>query len=147
MPEERGWNRLEPKAFLAEDSQTGHIHYSPMEGDRWGRDIAFDITVMLCREIDDGPESVASLDTPENVLKAIDDMMAEFGDTEELLLMWAGDWFQIEIELKAESPSHLGAALNSSLPGGDAGRFNPPLTQTPGICNPLRRSNPREPIR
>ena len=47
----------------------------------------------------------------------------------------------------AESPSHLGAALNSSLPGGDAGRFNPPLTQTPGICDPLRRSNPREPIR
>ena len=75
-----------------------------MEGDRWGRDIAFDITVMLCREIDDGPESVAPLDTPENVLKAIDDMMAEFGDTEELLLMWAGDWFQIEIELNREQP-------------------------------------------
>ena len=104
LPEERGWNRLEPKAFLAEDSQTGHIHYSPMKGDRWGRDIAFDITVMFCREIDDGPESVASLDTPENVLKAIDDMMAEFGDTEELLLMWAGDWFQIEIELNREQP-------------------------------------------
>ena len=78
LPEERGWNRLEPKAFLAEDSQTGHIYYSPMEGDRWGRGIASDITVMLCREIDDGPESVAPLDTPENVLKAIDDMMAEF---------------------------------------------------------------------
>ena len=104
LPEERGWNRLEPKAFLAEDSQTGHIHYSPMEGDRWGRDIAFDITVMLCREIDDGPESVAPLDTPENVLKAIDDVMAEFGDTEELLLMWAGDWFQIEIGLNREQP-------------------------------------------
>ena len=77
LPDERRWNRLEPKAFLAEDSQTGHIYYSPMEGDRWGRDIASDITVMLCREIDDGPEYVAPLDTPENVLKAIDDMMAD----------------------------------------------------------------------
>ena len=44
------------------------------------------------------------LTRPENVLKAIDDMMAEFGDTEELLLMWAGDWFQIEIELNREQP-------------------------------------------
>ena len=47
----------------------------------------------------------------------------------------------------AEGPGHLGTALKFPLPGGGAGRFNPPPARTPGICGPPRRSNPREPIR
>ena len=104
LPEERGWNRLEPKGYLAEDFQTGHIYYSPMQGDRWGLNVAYDITLMLCREMDDGPKSVAALDTPENVLRALDDTITSLGGPDELLLVWGGDWFEVEIELNRDQP-------------------------------------------
>ena len=104
LPEERGWNRLEPKAFLAEDSHTGHIYYTPLEGDRWGRDIAFDMIASFCREMDDSPKSVAALDTPENVVTAMDDAIAALGYPEELLLVWTGEWFEVEVELNRQQP-------------------------------------------
>ena len=104
LPEERGWNVLEPKAFLAEDSQTGHIYYTPLEGGRWGSDIAFDMTASFCREMDDSPKVVAALNTPENAVSAMDDAIAELGDPEELLLVWAGDWFDVEVNLNRVQP-------------------------------------------
>ena len=104
LPEERSWNRLGPKAFLAEDSQTGHFYYTPLEGDQWSRDIAFDMTVSFCREMDDSPKSVAELDTPENVVTAMDDAIAALGHPAELLLVWAGEWFEVEVDLNRQQP-------------------------------------------
>ena len=104
MPTERGVNRLEPKAYLAEDSKTGRIYYEPLKGDRWGRDLAYGITLMLCTALDEAPRISVPLNSPRSMLHAVDDVADELACPDELLLVVAGDWFEVEVALNTEKP-------------------------------------------
>ena len=104
-PKERGLTELVPKAYLAEDSESGQIFYEPLSGDRRGHDIAYGVTQLLCDQISQAPRLSASFDTVSEVLEAIENTQAELGVEGGLLLVWAGDWFDIEVELDKQMPA------------------------------------------
>ena len=102
-PAERGWNRLEPKGYFAEDSSAGQYYYHPTEGDGVGRSLAYNTMLMLCMALDEeAPHFVAPLNTPEAMMQAIDEVINELEASTELLLLAAGDWFEIEMALRME---------------------------------------------
>ena len=104
-PGERRWNRLEPKGYFAEDSSAGQYYYSPVQGDGAGRSLVYNTMLMLCTALDEhAPRITAPLDTPEAMIKAIDEVISELDAPTEQLLLAAGDWFQIELALRMEQP-------------------------------------------
>ena len=103
-PVEKGFNTLVPKAFLSENLGKGGIFYTPLEGDRWGRDLAYNITLMLCEILKEAPQDSGPLNNAEAVLQSIDAVEIEFGRPEQLLLLLLGDWFEVEMELNRERP-------------------------------------------
>ena len=103
-PGERGLSELVPKAYFAEDSQSGQMFYEPIRGDRRGHDIAYGVTQLLCEQVGQAKQLSASLDTVSGALEAIENIQAELGVEGGLLLVWCGDWFDIEVELDRQMP-------------------------------------------
>ena len=103
-PQEKGFNSLQPKAFLSDDLGRGRVFYTPLEGDRWGRDLAYNITLMLCAMLDGAQQKAAPLNSADAALQAINDAQVDLGHPKQLLLILAGDWFDIEMELNRERP-------------------------------------------
>ena len=100
-PEERGYKELLPKAVFVRDSEWGQ----PLGGEPRGHDIAFNVTRLLCEEIAGSPKLSASLDTVSEVLEAIENVQEGLAVEGGLLAVWAGDWFDIEVELNSRVPA------------------------------------------
>ena len=103
IPEERGFHILEGKGFLTEMPEFSRTSYAPLEGDRWGLGISNDVIHLLCEALDDAPEIRALTDTPDAFLQAIDRVEEEL-NSGEMVIVLAGDWIDLEVELNQGLP-------------------------------------------
>ena len=103
-PEARGFHRLELKAFLAEIPPEARHGYGRLEGDRFGAGLSADVVHLLRESLEDVPEIETRLDTPEDLIRAIDTAIEELNPSGELIILQAGDWFDIHSALYRELP-------------------------------------------
>lgn len=104
VPEERGMNVLEAKGFLAETTGESRTSYAPLEGQEWGRHLSDDVPYLLCEALDNSQEFKALMETPREFLGAIDKAEEELSPAEGIIIVAAGDWFELEMELNRELP-------------------------------------------
>ena len=97
IPEERGFNKLVPKAPFADMPAGGRMSYESLEGDQWGRGMANDIVRLLCEALDDAPMMAAQLDTAEELFNAFDRAKTALNPVSELVAVLAGDWIDVEV--------------------------------------------------
>ena len=125
VPEERGMNVLEAKGFLAETTGESRTSYAPLEGQEWGRHLSDDVPYLLCEALDNSQEFKALMETPREFLGAIDRAEDELSPAEGIIVVAAGDWFELEMELNRELPD--GYKPDWQLPGdeqfGEIGRY------------------------
>ena len=98
-PSERVMRSLEPKGSLAVMSEDTQTYYPPLYGDDWGAGLTNDTTKLFCEALSQAPETIASLDTPEALLKAIDNTAKDLNSSRELIVVLAGDWRATIVDL------------------------------------------------
>ena len=64
-----------------------------------GRDACGRRDQRLCEALDDGPSSIASLDSSQELLRVIDGVLESLGPPGKLIALLAGDWFDVLAEL------------------------------------------------
>lgn len=116
-PEEWGYHELEPKGFLAALPADSRHHYVALEGDTWGQGLADDILRRFCEALDGAPEISASLNTPEELLRAFDVAKNQLAPSGKVVAILAGDWLDIEVALS--SGEHEGYVPAWQVPGAD----------------------------
>ena len=92
----RGWIS---KAFLAEWPESYHTDFALLDGSRWGQAYSDNVVKILGEALKNAPHTRARLDTPQELLQAIDAASAELNPTGELMVMLVGDWHTIAIGL------------------------------------------------
>ena len=95
----RGTNQLEPRGFLAEAPEDARTHYAALEGDDWGRSEADDAVARLCEELNGAPATTASLESLEELLRAIDEAVADLDARGPLIVLLAGEWGDVIFDL------------------------------------------------
>ncbi len=90
------------KGFFAEVPEDSPTHYSPPHGSSWGRGHANDVLQLLCETLDEAPTRRAALDAPGTLLQAIDNAVEELGPTGEIVVVLAGDWIDILVDLELQ---------------------------------------------
>ena len=96
-PKERGIWQFERKAFLAEPPKQAITSYGALEREDLGWILADDVIDLLSAALEDAPRSTSPLDTPQALLRAIDETSAQFGGSGELLVVLAGDWGRVSL--------------------------------------------------
>ena len=126
LPEERGMNVLEAKGFLAETTGESRTSYAALEGHEWGRILSDDVLHLLCEALDASQEFTALMETPREFLGAIGKAEEELSPAEEMIVVAAGDWFELEMELNQELPDGYrpGWQLQDDEQFGEMGRYN-----------------------
>ena len=101
----RRLHELEHKGFLAEAPENSRTHFSELRGDDWGRAVAHDGLERLCEMLDGAPAIVASLDSVEDLLRAIDAALAELAPRGGVLVLLAGEWGDLLFDLNVQPPN------------------------------------------
>ena len=95
----RGWA---PKAYLAEWPENYPTHFVPLDGSRWGRAYSSNMVKLLGEALDNAPHITARLDTPQELLQAIDTASTKINATGELIVVLVGNWHDIVVGLGVE---------------------------------------------
>lgn len=103
-PEERGIRELVGKGFFTEATEGAGSYYVPLNGVQWGCLISNDAAFLLCEALDSAPEIIVQVDAPEEFLSAIDNAKRELNPAGEIVIVLAGDWFDLESTLNRELP-------------------------------------------
>ncbi len=103
-PELRGASNLVGRGFLAEVPEHARIGYASLNGDSWGRMLANRVLQDLCTALDDAPAMAASLGSAQELLCAIDGVLENLNPQGEVILLLAGDWFNVLSELARQAP-------------------------------------------
>ena len=103
-PAESGDHQLLLKAHFAQEPEKARIGYGGYRGDQWGRRLVSDLMQQFCEALEDAPQSMASLATSEDLLQTIDGLIEDLNPSSELVIVLAGDWGDVEIELGAKQP-------------------------------------------
>ena len=104
-PEERGIRQFEQKVFLAEEREGAITSYGALECEELGWGLSDDVIDLLCAELEDASSSTSPLDTPQVLLRAIDEAAEQLGGSGELLVVLAGDWDESLHQLAVEQPA------------------------------------------
>ena len=114
-----------PKAFLANLPDDTPTDYVPLDGGRWGRVYSGNVEQILCDALKQAPSITASLDTPSELLQAIDTAAAELNASGELAVLLVGDWSDIVIGLNLEDSDEYEPNWRVSTDGqvGELGRY------------------------
>ena len=113
-PEERGFLRLQQKAFLADVPESADTYYAPLEGDEWGWGLSEDVVHQLCEILDEARTTPEPLDSPQALLQAIDMAKESLGPSGDLVVVLAGNWSDTLLELSAQGPHGFEAAWRIS---------------------------------
>lgn len=136
-PEECGFRRFEQKAFLAEEPERALTSYGALEREDLGWSLSDDVINLLCAELEAASSSTTSLDTPQELLRGIDEAAEQLGGSGELLVVLAGDWDEFLYQLAVERPEAyepLGRIPEADRVG-EVGRYrgNPIVTGPEGV--------------
>ena len=102
-PEERVIKQTVPKGFLTDTPEGALSHYASLQGDQWGRSLSHDVLGRFCEMLEGAPEILAPLETPAALLKGIDRAIADL-ESEDVVVVLAGDWFNLQVGLNTEKP-------------------------------------------
>ena len=114
-----------PKVFLADLPENTPTHYVPLAGDRWGRVYSGNVEQLFCDALKQAPSITDSLDTPRELLQAVDTAASELNASGELAVLLVGDWNDIEIGLNVEDLDGYEPNWRVSTDGqvGELGRY------------------------
>ena len=104
-PKERGLRQFEQKALLAEEPERVINSYGALELEELGWGLSDDVVELLCAKLEGAPSSTSPLDTPQALLRAIDEAAEQLGGSGELLVVLAGDWDEVLYQLAIEQPA------------------------------------------
>ena len=93
-PDAREFRDWPLKAYLADLPEDNPTYHAPLEGDQIGRAISDDVVRLLCETLGQAPHITASLNTPEELLQAIDAAAADLNASGELVVILVGDWVE-----------------------------------------------------
>ena len=105
VPQELWTHILEPKGFLAEAPEDALIYYPPLEEYQLGHGLGDEVIHLLCEALDGAPEIRTPVDSPKELIQAIDKAKEELNPSGEVAIVLAGDWVEIEIALSGDPPS------------------------------------------
>ena len=100
----RGASNLVGRGCLAEAPEHARISYGQLGGDSWGRMLANRVLQDLCTALDDAPAMAAPLGSAQELLRAIDGALESLNPQGEVILLLAGDWFNVLSELARQAP-------------------------------------------
>ena len=114
-----------PKVFLADLPENTPTHYVPLAGDRWGRVYSGNMEQLFCDALKQAPSITDSLNTPRELLQAVDTAASELNASGELAVLLVGDWNDIEIGLNVEDLDGYEPNWRVSTDGqvGELGRY------------------------
>ena len=104
VPEPKGFQRFELKAFLTDSPEKARHVYFPLDGSPWGRGLSDDVMGLLCEALDKSPQVSNPLEAPGDLLAAIDQAMEDLNHSGGVVVVLAGDWSSIEVALDLASP-------------------------------------------
>ena len=124
-PKERVLAELVPKAFLTDMPEGALTDYAPLKGDRWGMALSQDVLRKFCEALEGAPEMLATLETPTALLRAIDRAIEDLNASGHVVVVLAGNWFDLQVGLSTENPEGYEAAwrLSESDRVGEIGRY------------------------
>ncbi|MCY3918482.1 MAG: hypothetical protein OXG38_01590 [Chloroflexi bacterium] len=99
----RGTREFIPKGPLAVSPERARIYYAPLHAERWGRMFADGVLQDLCTALDDAPVMTASLGSSQELLRAIDGALESLNPQGQIILLLAGDWFDVLSELARQA--------------------------------------------
>ena len=103
-PEELLYRDLAPKGFLADVPEDAHMFYPGLDGGPLGRSISEKEFHLLSEALDGAPKMPASMDTPRELLDAIDRAIEDLSPSGGTLVVLTGDWGNLEFRLAADPP-------------------------------------------
>ncbi len=125
VPEERGIAQLVPKAYLTDTPEAALISYSPLNGDQSGRNLSRDVLRRFCEALEEAPEMSVPLESPAALLQGIDRAIKDLNASEDVAVVLAGNWADLQIGLAMENPEGYEAywRLAESDRMGEIGRY------------------------
>ena len=124
-PAESGDHQLLLKAHFAQEPEKALIGYGGYRGHQWGRRLVSGLMQQFCEALEDAPQSMASLATSEDLLQTIDGLIEDLNPLSALVIVLAGDWGDVEIELGAKEPEGFESQwrVPEEQQTGDIGRY------------------------
>ena len=104
IPGERGPRQLVPKGPLTDTPEGALIHYAPLTGNQWGLALTRDVLQRFCEALEGAPEISAPIETPAALLAGIDRAIEDLGTPEHVVVVLAGDWFDLQVGLGTANP-------------------------------------------
>ena len=95
-----GWG---PKEFLAEWPKDYPTEFVPLDGSPYGRAYSSNMVKLLGEALKGAPHITSSIDTPRELLEAIDTASANLNAVGELVVVLMGNWDDIVIGLNVEN--------------------------------------------
>lgn len=123
--EEWGTRLILPKAYLTDTPEGATIGYGTFNGDDWGQALSHDVHRRFCELLEGAPETLSPIQTPGEFLRAVDRAIEELNGPERVVIVLAGNWFNLEVGLNTENPKGYEAAwtLPESDRVGEIGRY------------------------
>ena len=87
---------------MAETPEGARNRYTQITGDQWGRAILDDIIHQLCEAMRDAPLNEALMNTPETLLRAMDQAISDLVPENDMFMVMTGDWSDVIIGLRTE---------------------------------------------
>ena len=103
-PKERRITHLVGKALLTDTPEGALTYYAPLTGDQWGRALSHDVLKRFCEALEGAPDILAPLESPAALLAGIDRAIEDLGAPEHVVVVLAGDWFDLQVGLGAANP-------------------------------------------
>ena len=100
-PEPLVWQGFDAKGFFSDEPEGSGMHYGNPDGAVWGRAMVEHATQGLIGALADATEAKAALDSPEELLNAMEATLSDLEPTDPALLLFAGDWDAILAGLTA----------------------------------------------
>ena len=95
---------IESKVFLADVPETAGTPYPRLDGGHWGRLLSGEVIKRLCETLGNAPQTTALLNTPEALLREIEDAVEDLDPSGELVIVLAGDWSDVLTDLSVNQP-------------------------------------------
>ena len=121
----RAFADLRHKGNLTDTPEGALTRYAPLEGDPWGRDLSHDVLRRFCESLEGAPEILAPIETPAALLKGIDRAIEDLDAPEHVVVVLAGNWFDLQVGLGTANPEGYEASwrLPESERLGEIGRY------------------------
>ena len=92
------------KIFLADVPETARTPYPRLDGGHWGRLLSGEVINRLCETRGKAPQTTALLNTPEALLREIEEAVEDLDPSGELVIVLAGDWSDVLTDLSVNQP-------------------------------------------